>query len=230
MERLQQLLAFPLYASVAWLVWVLSQQAGPPGRGDRARPGSCCSASRPGCVPPAAARARAWRRGADRGSRARRRAGAGDAQPRRALGARARARGGAGRRGVGAVQPRAPGRASRRGHAGVRELHGRLVHYLSGERARGAPLAGRGPGLRRQGRGPAPGRLDPPRRADHPGAGRLRPERRPAVPPLPGRRPRPGRRRRDRAAPDPERGHRHPGRRARYDPGQPGKGGSSCPD
>jgi thiol:disulfide interchange protein DsbD len=31
MERLQQLLAFPLYASAAWLVWVLSQQAGPPG-------------------------------------------------------------------------------------------------------------------------------------------------------------------------------------------------------
>ena len=31
MERLQQLLAFPLYASVAWLVWVLSQQVGPAG-------------------------------------------------------------------------------------------------------------------------------------------------------------------------------------------------------
>ena len=31
MERLEQLLAFPLYASVAWLVWVLSQQVGPPG-------------------------------------------------------------------------------------------------------------------------------------------------------------------------------------------------------
>jgi thiol:disulfide interchange protein DsbD len=31
MERLQQLLAFPLYASAAWLVWVLSQQAGPSG-------------------------------------------------------------------------------------------------------------------------------------------------------------------------------------------------------
>jgi thiol:disulfide interchange protein len=29
MERLKQLLAFPLYASAAWLVWVLSQQAGP---------------------------------------------------------------------------------------------------------------------------------------------------------------------------------------------------------
>ena len=31
MERLQQLLAFPLYASAAWLVWVISQQAGPKG-------------------------------------------------------------------------------------------------------------------------------------------------------------------------------------------------------
>jgi len=31
MKRLEELLAFPLYASVAWLVWVLSQQAGPAG-------------------------------------------------------------------------------------------------------------------------------------------------------------------------------------------------------
>ncbi|HEV8583838.1 MAG TPA: protein-disulfide reductase DsbD domain-containing protein [Methylomirabilota bacterium] len=31
MVRLQQALAFPLYASVAWLVWVVSQQSGPPG-------------------------------------------------------------------------------------------------------------------------------------------------------------------------------------------------------
>jgi thiol:disulfide interchange protein DsbD len=31
MARLQQLLAFPLYGSAAWLVWVLSQQAGPSG-------------------------------------------------------------------------------------------------------------------------------------------------------------------------------------------------------
>src|SRR5262245_30275319 len=31
MARLQQLLAFPLYASAAWLVWVVSQQAGPHG-------------------------------------------------------------------------------------------------------------------------------------------------------------------------------------------------------
>ena len=29
MERLKQLLAFPLYGSTAWLVWVLGQQAGP---------------------------------------------------------------------------------------------------------------------------------------------------------------------------------------------------------
>jgi thiol:disulfide interchange protein DsbD len=31
MTRVQQLLAFPLYASVAWLVWVVSEQAGPTG-------------------------------------------------------------------------------------------------------------------------------------------------------------------------------------------------------
>ena len=31
MARLEQALAFPLYASVAWLVWVVSQQAGSPG-------------------------------------------------------------------------------------------------------------------------------------------------------------------------------------------------------
>ena len=31
MVRLEQLLAFPLYATVAWLVWVVSQQAGPSG-------------------------------------------------------------------------------------------------------------------------------------------------------------------------------------------------------
>lgn len=30
MEHLKQLLAFPLYATAAWLIWVLSQQAGPP--------------------------------------------------------------------------------------------------------------------------------------------------------------------------------------------------------
>ena len=33
MARLQQLLAFPLYAAAAWLVWVVSQQAGPHGVG-----------------------------------------------------------------------------------------------------------------------------------------------------------------------------------------------------
>jgi thiol:disulfide interchange protein DsbD len=31
MERLRQALAFPMYASVAWLVWVVSQQSGSPG-------------------------------------------------------------------------------------------------------------------------------------------------------------------------------------------------------
>ena len=36
MERLKQVLAFPLYATVAWLVWVVSEQAGP--RRHRRRP------------------------------------------------------------------------------------------------------------------------------------------------------------------------------------------------
>ncbi|MEQ8498822.1 MAG: protein-disulfide reductase DsbD family protein [Sneathiellaceae bacterium] len=31
MERLRQILAFPMYAAAAWLVWVLSQQSGPTG-------------------------------------------------------------------------------------------------------------------------------------------------------------------------------------------------------
>ena len=31
METLKQLLAFPVYATVAWLVWVLAQQVGPAG-------------------------------------------------------------------------------------------------------------------------------------------------------------------------------------------------------
>ena len=31
METLKQFLAFPVYATVAWLVWVLSQQVGPAG-------------------------------------------------------------------------------------------------------------------------------------------------------------------------------------------------------
>ena len=36
MARLEQALAFPLYASVAWLVWVVSRQAGPDGVAARA--------------------------------------------------------------------------------------------------------------------------------------------------------------------------------------------------
>ena len=167
MERLQQLLAFPLYASVAWLVWVLSQQVGPPG----------VAVVLAGLVLLGFA---AWLRNAGRlASPPWRRATAGGAVVAAALtvatlglvGSAApgiEPGGRAGERGLGAVQPRAPGGAARRGHPGLRELHRRVVHHLSGERARGAPLPGRGPGLRRQGRRPAPGRLDPPRRRDHP--------------------------------------------------------------
>ena len=107
MERLEQLLAFPLYASVAWLVWVLSQQAGPTGVAARAGGPAADRASR-AWLYRAAARRRA-RAGAARrpGSRWPRRwwrvalgplaaaSPAGDRRGRRAGG-----------RGMGAVQPR----------------------------------------------------------------------------------------------------------------------------
>jgi thiol:disulfide interchange protein DsbD len=57
MATLKQLLAFPLYASVAWLVWVVSQQAGPRG----------VAAALAGLVLLGAA---AWLHGVSRGARA----------------------------------------------------------------------------------------------------------------------------------------------------------------
>ena len=47
MDVLRQALAFPMYAASAWLVWVISQEAGPAGVLAR-RPGWCCSGSPPG--------------------------------------------------------------------------------------------------------------------------------------------------------------------------------------
>ena len=63
MERLKQLLAFPLYASVAWLVWVVSQQAGPTGVAAVAGGPRADRASRRGSTRPRGA-ARRWRRAA----------------------------------------------------------------------------------------------------------------------------------------------------------------------
>ena len=115
MERLQQLLAFPLYASVAWLVWVLSQQVGPPG----------VAVVLAGLVLLGFA---AWLRNAGRlASPPWRRATAGGALVAVALtvatlglvGLRApgiEPGGRAGGRWLGAVQPGPPGRAPRRGH------------------------------------------------------------------------------------------------------------------
>ena len=45
MELVKQLLAFPLYGTVAWLVWVLIQEAGPGRSLWRTSSGSCWSAS-----------------------------------------------------------------------------------------------------------------------------------------------------------------------------------------
>ncbi len=48
MVVLKQALAFPMYAAAAWLVWVISQEAGPAGVLADPRRAWCCSASPPG--------------------------------------------------------------------------------------------------------------------------------------------------------------------------------------
>ncbi len=163
MERLEQLLAFPLYASVAWLVWVLSQQAGPRAVG----------AALSGLILIAFA---AWLYRGSRGGpdgvapdRHRRRGAVPRARPRLAdpgcRAARVRRRRGSGRgRGVmGAVQRAAARRASVRGPAGLRQLHRVVVHHVPGQRAHGAVLPSRGRGVRATGRRLHEGRLDAPR-------------------------------------------------------------------
>ena len=161
MRRLSQALAFPLYASVAWLVWVVSRQAGPDGvalvlvgllliafgawlhhaaRGRRAAMAPRRYRHRP-----------PQRRGGDRARPARR------GEPPRGVPHR-RARGG----GVGALLAGPARRAARAGQAGVRELHRGLVHHVPRQRARRAALARGGRGLRPQGRGVPQGRLDQP--------------------------------------------------------------------
>ena len=179
MKRLEELLAFPLYASVAWLVWVLSQQAGPTAvaaalgrpRSDRAR-----GVALPGF--PSRARGVASR-GSDRGGRAG--GGRGGPRPARRHGTGPGSGRGAGRPG-GGLQSAAPRRAACAGSARVRERHRRLVHHLSRERARGPPLRRGGRGVREEGRGRAQGRLDEPRRRHRRDAGIVRAQRRSPLP------------------------------------------------
>ena len=134
MEVLRQALAFPMYAASAWLVWVVSQEAGPSGV-----LAAVCRLGAAGL----------------RRLGARRHANAADKRPphrpdppprspllaalavlqRHRLGAHRCRAGADGRRR--AVQRRPPRRAARRGAAGVRQHDRRLVRHLPGQRARG---------------------------------------------------------------------------------------------
>ena len=186
MKRLEQLLAFPLYASVAWLVWVVSQQAGPTGVAAalaRPRPDRVRRVALPGL----ARRERdvAPRR-PDRRRRARARRGGRRPAGRRRVRARPRAGGG---RPCEAFSPAPPRGAARAGAARLRQRHRRLVHHLSRQRARGAPVRGGHRGVRAEGRGDPQGRLDEPRSEHHRGARLVRAERRAALPAVSARRP-----------------------------------------
>ena len=186
MDVLRKLLAFPMYGTAAWLVWVLAQQtdaaslaavfaaavARRPRRLDlrrRAAPGAPRGA-RPRGVFALAAAGRRRRGAADRRRALRRRAVSAGAGAPIAAGAAVRA-----------LEPRRVAAAARRGQAGVRQLHRRLVRHLPGQRA-GGPGHGRGrrrlPAHRR---GLPEGRLDQPRPGHRQGAGRPGPRRRAAL-------------------------------------------------
>ena len=179
MERLKQLLAFPLYASAGWLVWVVSQQAGPQGVAVALAGllligfGAWLYEASRNARPRVAASCRGHRRpGHRRGGRARRRVG------RRAAGIGAGGGERFGRDVVRGIQPSTARRAAQPGRAGLRQLHGGMVHHLPGQRAGGAALAGGGRGLRAQGRGVPQGGLDQPRSRDRRRARVVRAQRR----------------------------------------------------
>ena len=180
MERLKQVLALPLYATVAWLVWVVSEQAGP----------RATAAALAGLVLIAFA---AWMRG-DLAGRAR-----SPAAPRRRDGGRQRGPGARrrrlhprpsrpggrprdrGRNTVAGVEPPPARRGARRGQAGLRELHGRLVHHLPRQRAGGPALVHGRRGLPPEERRLSQGRLDQPQPRDRRGPRGFRAERRPSL-------------------------------------------------
>ena len=177
METLKQALAFPLYATVVWLIWVL-EPAGWAGRPARRALGAGADRVR-GLGPVSGARAtrraRTHRpgfrgRGACRpcaaacGDRFRPPGGierAGDAGPKR-------------RRGFHAGEAR---RVVDAGPPGLRQHDGGLVHHLHGQRAHRAVDAERARCLRAEGHRLPQGRLDQPQPGNHPAPGKIRQER-----------------------------------------------------
>ena len=184
METFKQVLAFPLYATVAWLAWVLGAQAG----------NDAVLALLAGLVLVAMG---AWMYGrwARRGRMApRARGDPRGRRPRRRVARPADER----RRDVPVVASRRAAvaglvagkgaRPHRGGQAGVRRFHRRVVRHLPGQQARRAAQRRRGEGLRRARRRAAEGRLDAAGSAHHRGARRARPQRRAGLRALSSRR------------------------------------------
>jgi thiol:disulfide interchange protein DsbD len=178
METLKQLLAFPLLATVVWLLWVFGLQAG----ADAWRSRSAVSSSRRSACGSRAGRRRPPR---PRGAGGRRRPPRSSRSPSAsAWPCRGRARGGdrvgvgrtRARARVGAVLGGAPRRAPRRGAAGLRRLHRRVVPDVPAERARGVRVGGGARGIRAPWRGADARRLDESGCGDHSGARGVRPE------------------------------------------------------
>ena len=183
METLKQVLAFPLYATAAWLVWVLSIQTGSDGVMAAALgvvgvgfaawlAGKTATSSLPVKLGGAGARRggrSTWAYARDDG-----------ADRKRSVGGRVlRAEGGA----VHASQAR---RAEGAGAARVREPHRGVVHHLQGERADGAQIERGGAGVPGGRDHLSQGRLDQGQPRDHRASGAFRPRRRSALSVLSG--------------------------------------------
>ena len=197
MEVLRQALAFPMYGASAWLVWVVSQEAGSSGvlgtlagvvllglrrlgagdhpERDRSRPSHRAVGSRGGVA-------------SSVGSAERDCGGTGRTDQR-----------GGGR--SGAVQSHAPCRVARRGAARVRQHDRGLVRDLPGERTGGDQQRRGSPGVLRTARDVSEGRLDTAGSADHRLPARERPRWCAALCVLPAARPADG------AAANPDREH-----------------------
>jgi len=190
METFKQLMAFPLYGTVGYLVWVLAAQTSEEGflqlllslvgvafavwlygrwTAPEARPRRPRAAAVAVVVGGALALWVGWPRAvpAPGAATAERGGGGGGGGGRAgALGGlaagRARARRRHGRRDVGGVEPRGGGAAARRGPSDLRRLHRALVRHVPDEQAGRVRFGGGAPGLR-----PAPDR-DPAGGLDQP--------------------------------------------------------------
>ena len=180
MVLLKQLLAFPLYGTVAWLVWVLIQEVGPEGAlmalfglvlvGFAVWVYGTTRLAGAGDAP----RRHRARRGGN-GSRAPARA------HRNALPRAARTDGQPGRAAIRAVQPGAPRCADSRASARLCQSDRGLVHHLSRQRARDARYGSGAAGLRRASDRCAEGRLDAAGSRDHRLAAEIWAQRRAAL-------------------------------------------------